>query len=100
MFSENSERNCLQAPQGNAKSFPLDAIATALNTLCFSVIALTAATLSAHMVKEYDEHSTLAPMYTVLSFVSKATPTLNFEYGEWESFLAFIDSAINSSYIV
>ncbi|GAG72392.1 unnamed protein product, partial [marine sediment metagenome] len=45
--------------------------------------AFEIATLSAQIVKPYDEFSTLQPLYTFPDLVNKAAPTLKFEYGAY-----------------
>jgi hypothetical protein len=68
------------------KFFESETMAIFLNFLFPSEYALKIATLSAHIVKEYELFSMLQPVKTSPSSVSNADPTLNFEYGAWAFF--------------
>jgi hypothetical protein len=80
--SINSLSTCLQAPQGPTGTCESGVeIASALNERQPKLTAFTTALLSAQIESPYDLFSTLQPEIIFPSAVSKAAPTLNFEYG-------------------
>ncbi|EQB61334.1 hypothetical protein NAPIS_ORF01102 [Vairimorpha apis BRL 01] len=76
-LSVNSASTCLQTPQGYTKEFKFSATtAHAIKSLYPSLTALVKATLSAHIVGEKQEFSTLHPEKISPSEVNIAEPTL------------------------
>ena len=81
MSGLNSAKTCLQAPHGNVGIFPEEESAIDTKSLCPSETALNSAFLSAHILRPYEEFSTLHPVKIFPFFVFMADPTLNLEYG-------------------
>ena len=94
--SNNSAITCLHPPQGvtglsHSATTAIQTISAFEKPLEYR---LNKALLSAQLDKGYDEFSILQPRWYLPSVVKIAEPTLNFEYGAYEFYLAAIAISI------
>src|SRR5690606_28602143 len=77
----NSQRTCLQMPQGTHGPSESQTTAIAANSVSPSDTALPTAHLSAHVPAGNDADSTLQPVYTLPDFPQCAARSWRREYG-------------------
>jgi len=84
-LTPNSRMTCLQLPHGVQRSPSRQTTATTSIRRAPAAAAVVIALVSAHTDAPKAEFSMFAPLITSPVSVTMAAPTLNFEYGEYDS---------------